>query len=49
MFGQGKTKHTDVKHHISKYEDELYIQGNSSYVRSKATDLKAKELSQSSI
>ena len=49
MFGQVKIKHIDVKHHISKYENELYIQGNSFYVRSKAIDLKAKELNQSSI
>lgn len=48
-FGQVKTKHIDVRHHISKYENELYIQVNSSLVRSKAFDLKAKELSQSSI
>ena len=48
-FCQVKAKHIDVGHHISKYENELYIQGNCSLVRSKAFDLKAKELSQSSI
>lgn len=40
-----KNKCFDVKHQISKSENELYIKASKSYIRGKTTDLITEEFS----